>query len=77
LQLNIIAYVVLWDIWNNMNTFVFNKKTLAYSQTGVASNSGLSKGLESSFQRPRVETRGSIQGVVVKENQEAIGVEPN
>jgi hypothetical protein len=59
LQFNVVSSAVLWSIWNNRNSIVFNMKTWL-NMKQVASGSGIPEKLEGAIQGQGVVDGGSI-----------------
>jgi hypothetical protein len=75
LQLNYVSYVIIWSIWNNRNSIVFNRKTwLNMKQVWHLALSYL-RILEDPVQRQNLDESGSVCRVVGTKTQAATGTE--
>jgi hypothetical protein len=75
LQFNIISSAVIWSIWNNRNSIVFNKKSLVKYETSVALDIVISEKLEDPVQRQSMDESGSVCRFVDPKTQAAAGTE--
>jgi hypothetical protein len=73
LQFNFVSYAIIWSIWNNRNSIIFNRKTRLNS--GVTSSFVLSDKLEDPVQKPNLDKSGSFCRDVGVKTQIAAGTE--